>query len=304
MYYKPSILSEDIAIKQIYTIHYFEYYKDYRFSGESHNFWEILYVDKGEVLVTSGSKHINLQSGQLIFHKPGEFHTISANGVIAPNTIVISFDCLSPSMKYFENKILYASDHEKSCIARIIAEAKGVYETDLNDPLYKKLDLKKEPQFGGRQLIKIYLQMMLIELIRKGRFAEVYQPFTTIEHKSSQQNTYISVLNYIDNNLTEPLTISKISKNIMISRSSLENLFKKNSGMSIVQYFRNKRIERAKLLIRQGNLNFTQISELLCFNSLHYFSRTFKQITDMSPTEYAISTKAMIDHSTEAPNKN
>ena len=303
MYYRPSPLNEDITIKQIYTIHYFEYYKDYHFSGEVHDFWEILYVDKGEVLVTGGDRRLNLQSGQLIFHKPGEFHSVSANGTIAPNTIVISFDCSSPAMSYFENKLLYADDKEKDMIARIVAEARAVYKNDLNDPLYRQLELKKEPPFGGCQLIKLYLELLLIGLIRKGNFAERHQPSITIGHKYSSEKMYKNIVNYIENNLTRPLNVPDICRSNMLSRSSLERIFRKYSGMSVIQYCRKEKIERAKLLIRQGTLNFTQISDLLCFNSLHYFSRAFKQITDMSPTEYAISTKAMIDHSLEAQPK-
>ena len=47
-------LQNSITIKKIYSIHYFEYMNNFSFSGESHNFWEFVCVDKGEVGVSHG----------------------------------------------------------------------------------------------------------------------------------------------------------------------------------------------------------------------------------------------------------
>ena len=54
MTYIRTHLKREIVIDSIITIHYFEYMKDFVFHGESHDFWEMLYVDKGSVQVRSG----------------------------------------------------------------------------------------------------------------------------------------------------------------------------------------------------------------------------------------------------------
>ena len=48
-------------------------------------------------------------------------------------------------------------------------------------------------------------------------------------------------------------------------------------------------------MIRNEQLNFTQISEKLGYTSIHYFSRQFKKLTNMTPSEYASSIKARTD---------
>ena len=101
--------AEELHITQIITIHYFEYTNTYHFHGESHDFWEFLCVDKGEVTVTAGEKKLTLQQGQIIFHEPNEFHNVQANGKIAPNLVVISFSCDSSCMKQFRNRLLSTS---------------------------------------------------------------------------------------------------------------------------------------------------------------------------------------------------
>ena len=97
MGYTPLYLEKPLEIRQIYTVHYFEYSSNYAFAGESHDFWEFLYVDKGSLHVTADQHSYDLSRGQLIFHAPGEFHALSANGVVAPNLVVVSFRCDDPA---------------------------------------------------------------------------------------------------------------------------------------------------------------------------------------------------------------
>ena len=55
-------------------------------------------------------------------------------------------------------------------------------------------------------------------------------------------------------------------------------------------------MDLAKQMIRENHYNFTQIADTLGFSSIHYFSRQFKRITGMTPSEYASSIKALSDH--------
>ena len=54
-------LHDSITLGRIFSIHYFEYMSDFSFEGESHNFWEFVCVDKGEVDVTRGKNHTILK---------------------------------------------------------------------------------------------------------------------------------------------------------------------------------------------------------------------------------------------------
>ena len=78
MTYIPTPLKREIVIDSIITIHYFEYMRDFVFQGESHDFWEFLYVDKGTILVTAGETEYKLNTGDIIFHKPNKISRISS----------------------------------------------------------------------------------------------------------------------------------------------------------------------------------------------------------------------------------
>lgn len=84
MPYVSTRLKKDYEIDEIISIHYFEYMKDFTFQGESHDFWEFLFVDKGTALVQTDTDLYRLQDGDIIFHKPNEFHSIQTIGDYSP----------------------------------------------------------------------------------------------------------------------------------------------------------------------------------------------------------------------------
>jgi len=90
-------LNNLISVSKIITIHYFEFDKNFCTQGEAHNFWEIVYAEKENLLCSADGKQIVWEQGELLFHKPNEFHTLAANGKNAPNVFIISFVCKSES---------------------------------------------------------------------------------------------------------------------------------------------------------------------------------------------------------------
>lgn len=298
MNYKSVKLQDTITIQNIYSIHYFEYMCDFSFPGESHNFWEFLCVDKGEVNVLADKKPHVLKKGEIIFHKPNEFHNVNSNGLIAPNLVVISFSCASPSMSFFEEKVLQISESERLLLAQIIQEAKHVFDGRLDDPYQEELIKAKQPAFAGEQLIRLYLEQLLIQLIRRYTIGIPSQ--NTLLVKSIKQKAdgelFEQIQKYMETHIRETLTIEQICKNNSIGRSQLQKLFRSKSGYGAIEYFSRLKVDLAKQMIRENHYNFTQIADALGFSSIHYFSRQFKQITGMTPSEYASSIKALSDH--------
>lgn len=296
MAFESLTLKEEIHITDIVTIHYFEYMSDFYFPGEAHDFWELLCVDKGEIEVVAGTQVHSLKKGQIIFHKPNEFHGLRANGRTAPNLVVISFCCQSEAMRFFENKILDISEEERNLLARIIAEAHRCIASPIEDPYLEKMERKENPSFGSEQFIKTYLEQMLLLLIRR---ATLKQSSTPPPIKSIKQKNdallYNRVATYLEEHIREQVSIEKICRDNLIGRSQLQKLFREQHQCGVIDYFSRLKIQLAKQLIRENHHNFTQISDFLGYTSIHYFSRQFKKITGMTPSEYASSIKVLAE---------
>lgn len=293
MAYVGTVLRNDICIDEIVSIHYFEYMSDFFFEGESHNFWEFCCVDKGEVEVTADTTSYTLHKRQIIFHKPNEFHMLKANGQIAPNLVVMAFYCTSPAMDFFCNKILTLTDSEQNLLAQIITEAKKCFSSPLDDPYLQQLKRKEPSPFASEQLIRLFLEQFLLLICRRCQnTASALSPVKSGK-KTNDSQTYQKILSYLEKRLYEHITIEDICRENLIGRSQLQKLFREHSNSGVINYFSKMKIEEAKQLIRERRLNFSQIAEKLGYTSVHYFSRQFKKITGMSPSEYASSIKAL-----------
>ena len=289
--YKGTLLTDTISIHEVFTIHYFEYMSDFSFAGESHNFWEFVFVDKGEIDIYMESIHARLKKGEVAFHKPNEFHRLQATGSSAPNLVVISFECNDAVMQFFEGKILSLDETEKILLGEIVKEAKSLFNCRLDDPYLTEMTKYKQPPFGAEQFIRIHLEHFLLHLLRRRQDS----PSSTPKVIASKGNSEVfnRVLAYMEKNLCLQLTIEQICRDNMIGRSQLQKIFQQKTGLGVIEYFSNMKIDAAKQMMRTDLMNFTQISEKLGYSSIHYFSRQFKKITGMTPSEYVSSIKAL-----------
>jgi AraC-like DNA-binding protein len=291
MAYESIGLETDLRIEEIFSIHYFEYRSDFYFAGERHDFWEFQCVDKGEVEICTDDGPHKLTAGQVIFHRPNEFHTLSASGNSAPNLVVVSFSCHSPCMQFFEKRILTLSETERSLMGMLIAEARQCIASPLDDPYLEKMEKRKDSMFGSQQMIRLHLEEFLISLIRRYTIPQLslQTEYTGIKPHSP---VYNKIIFYLEKHIRQYVTIEQICHDNLIGRSQLQKMFRTEHNCGVIEYFSKMKIETAKQLIRENQMNFTQISDFLGYSSIHYFSRQFKKITRMTPSEYASSIKA------------
>ena len=167
MDYKKTVLKRDFTISDVISIHYFEYAVDFTFSGEIHDFWEFVYADKKELVITSDSNEIKLPQGCLYLHKPMEFHNVRGDGVNAPNSVIVGFSSACPALYDIAGRVLTCTDSEKALMAGVIEEAREAFSTPLGDPYTKELIRKKDSLFGSEDLIAARLEAIFISLIRR-----------------------------------------------------------------------------------------------------------------------------------------
>lgn len=287
-------------IKKIFSVHYFEYLNDFVFDGEKHNFWEFICVDNGNVDIKAGDKKIHLKKGELAFHEPGEFHAVSATGDSAPNIIVVSFSCNDKAMNFFKKKLFKIDEKERNLLSDIIIEAKQLFSCRLDDPYLQNMPIKNESLFASTQMLSLYIAQFLIHIYRRYQNPRFIKEISTdpvhINFKSYRDKVlFLRVIEYMKSHISEKLTISMICKENLVGKSQLQQLFKYYLDIGIIDYFNHLKINTAKTMIRNRRLNFTEISEKLGYNSIHYFSRQFKEISGMTASEYLSSIKALAE---------
>ncbi|MBO5051831.1 MAG: helix-turn-helix domain-containing protein [Clostridia bacterium] len=288
MGYEGTELMRDIAVDKLYTVHYFEYSKSYAYPGEAHDFWECVYVDRGEIIATAGEREIRLCRGEILFHEPNEWHTLRANGIVAPNLVVLSFSSPSPAMAAFRGLHAKLGQRSRELISGILRESEAVFSTPLGNPGIMKMEKRETSPLGAEQLIRAYLEELLILLLRSEPAAQS----STLRHRI-EGDLFLQLADHMQKNLAAPLTLSDLAHYAGVSESTVKAAFRARAGMGAMAYLIRLRIDAAKVYIREGNYSLTQIAELLGYDSIHYFSRQFRSVTGMAPSEYARSVRAI-----------
>lgn len=277
-------------VDKIITIFYMELSKNFYYEGERHDFWEMVYIDKGEMICTADEKRFVLKSGEMTFHKPNEFHNLSGDSNIAPNVSILTFECKSRAMKHFEGKIFQLSSEEKSLLSTLFSEGLSCYKLeDERNPLLQNLKVITPSPFGSSQMTKNLLEIFLIKLCRN----------TDVVTKEMRQSYVIDgvdvpynvkeILDYLKEHIYGKVTIGELAKHLDKSESMVKQLFSQYRDGGIIKHYNALKIKEARKLIREGNYNMTQISDMLHFDTPQYFSKCFKAVTNMTPSEYKAS---------------
>ena len=292
-------LKQPVIIEKIITVHYFEYTKNFAFTGEAHDFWEIVFADKGDLYITAGSSELLLRQGQMYLHRPMEFHNIRCDGKTASNSVIVTFSCAAPELFAVAGTVIRCGDDTRDILAAIIAEAKKAFSNPVGDPYTPCLVRRGGVPFGSEQLIKLYLELLLIHLIRG---SEKTGKITNLPKARGDDTRVNEICAYLERNCEKDLSFRDICMKFSLSASVVKKLFSEKLGCGAMEFFANCKIERAKQLLREESRNITEIAEALSYSSVYYFSRAFKKSTGMTPTEYAASVKAMYEeHSVPIP---
>ena len=281
----PTKLGAELEITHIVTLHDFKYTPDFLFTGESHDFWELAFIRSGSVGVMAGSNGYVLKSGEAIFHSPNEYHNIWANRDAA-EVVIISFMSDSPSMRFFEKRMLALSRDEISIIDKLLALGEETFSEPPNILYQKKLNIRPDAKRGNLQLLKLCLEELLIRMMQSSEIIDRQERKSGEAGSKNDRLITEAIIKTLTEKIYGTTTLDEVCSGVLFSKSHLKALFKKNTGYSIMDYYTHLKVERAKILIKEGELSISDIAELLGYASIHYFSRVFKSKTGMSPTEY------------------
>lgn len=120
---------------------------------------------------------------------------------------------------------------------------------------------------------------------------QVFRLFQAIHHldekkSADERDTAREISDYLISHLQENVTVAKIANDLCISESSVNHIFVKRYGYSVMQFYIKKKISYAKSLLRKTNDSIKNISEYLAFNDEKYFSKCFKTHTGETPSHY------------------
>ena len=289
MEFKLKKFKNAISVNRIANIHYFEFTNDFHTHADQHAFRELVFVDSGAITLSSDDYNGVLEKNQLIIHRPNCLHSYCEYNE-ASSVIIIGFECKDDVLDEFSYTPFTLNSVQKSILTQIIKDGRSVFLPPYDIPYLKDMKKRKSFPFGADQLIKLNLERLLIELVRG------YEAQPTADNESHSDIHMADIARYLDENYREKITLNELCFLFNSNKTTICNKFKLAYGESVISYINRRRITTAKKLLREGNVNMTQIASMVGFESIHYFSKTFKKFENKSPTEYINTIKARLEN--------
>ena len=130
-------------------------------------------------------------------------------------------------------------------------------------------------------LCQAYMDIIVVQLARNASVS-----VAPIHSKLPANRQCATVKRYIDHHYKENITLDQLAEKVSINKYYMAHAFKREYGISPVNYMIDCRIREGKRLLAETDLAPSQIASILGFSSSSYFSQTFRNVEGTTPTEY------------------
>ena len=236
--------------------------RDFYFPGESHDFWELVYVCRGKVAATADERVYHLSDGMLLFHKPMEFHRIWSEGDTTPHLMILSFCASGPDMQRLENScfILAPAQRKKfENLAAAFVQARALFDAG---------DVRQYPR--AVSLTAVLLEGFLLRLTEEEELRQ--------QEAMGEDAQYTKIVNVMKENCHKSLSLQELAQLCELSVSNMKRIFGRFSDVGVAKYFMSLRIRRAKELL-DSDIPASRVAEMLDFSEINYFYTVFKRET-------------------------
>ena len=260
-----------LRVDSIYTFWYQEKEQGFLFPGESHPTAELTYVDQGSVHSVADGQDLLLKQGDLVIYGPDQWHMQYSDIGVAPRFVTISFSVSGVELAPLLNRKFTAPQSVVNVLQSMLREQERMddYSNDI---------------------ILSQLNWMLLLLLRETA-APTGGKLQTANAVHSENEIIRQAQQFISTHIREKLSVPLVARQVDVSPSYLTALFHKNLQISPGEYIRRIKLQESKQMIRENNLNFTEIAAELQYSTVHHFSRQFKEKFGITPTEYAKSVR-------------
>ncbi|MDD2498854.1 MAG: AraC family transcriptional regulator [Desulfitobacteriaceae bacterium] len=250
------------------------------FTSHWHEHFQFIYCTKGEAQIYCSCNPINLSAQEAIFINANEMHygesingDISYYVVMVHQSFVLSNGIDSCQTKYISplllNQILFAN--------------KISNDAELTNYIKMIIQEYNEQKTGYELAVKAYLYQAIVLMLRN----HAVRSFTPRELDLQMENMkrFQSVFTYIEDEYSKHIDINELARIGNVSTGHFCRIFKKLTGKSAIDYINQLRVEKAAMLLKQGQ-SINETAFATGFNNTNYFSRVFKKYKNVAPKEF------------------
>ncbi|CAM3193622.1 helix-turn-helix domain-containing protein [Sporolactobacillus spathodeae] len=248
------------------------------FKENWHEEMQFYYICKGSALLRCESVAVELAAGDIGIINSNELHSLINTGRKLSCYIIRLDTALLLNQT--------SSDYYSSLLARQLIAFKHLARHDqrLVQILRTILTEDEKRQSGFELAIQAAVLHLLAELVRH-YLARIYTP-ERLETRLNSMHQLKRVITSIDAHYQEPLSVSELARQALMSESHFCRTFKKIYGQTLVHYINTLRLEKAEELLRDPATTITEVALSVGFSDANYFSRLFKREKGIAPQKF------------------
>ena len=249
--------------------------------------WELVYLQGGEAeLATERCAH-TLRTGQLFVHRPGGPYLLVARCETGARVFTLAFSSNSPALRLLRGQCFTLSPAQRYQMTYLIAECARVFAPLPGMDSQSELTPRKNAPRGSQQRLGLTLTQILLALLTKPAPRTDALPAA----EDGFAPLYRRTRELMNASLDGSLRFTQVCRAIGLSATVFKERFQHHTGLTVMDYYRRLRIEEARRRLRDGDRNIAQVADELGYSSAAAFSRQFRQVMRITPSEYLRSVR-------------
>ena len=226
-------MKEIMKIPGIYTFGYKEKDVNFLFPGETHDFYEFIYMDKGYCYLLIEDAGFKINSGEMFIFGRNQNHILWSDGKAAPSFLTVSFDLEFEDTVFFEFRRFLVDAEIKEIISKMMKERLNAFEGGTHDNIMQR---KENAMTGAEQLIHAYLVEILLKLYRGRPFLGMGESQSSIVRQKTDHLILGKTMQYINTHIFEDIYLEKVAQSIPVSSPYLNKIFRRSMHTSVIEY--------------------------------------------------------------------
>lgn len=233
---------------------------------------ELVFVTGGKGSFVVEAKSHPLKAGMLFYISPDVPHSIEIDMEDPLCFLSVHFSCAHVSFDESGWAVLHGVEILPINSAQ---ELKDYYHVE---DIFKKLVDSWKAKLPGYEFIaKTLLQQL---------FIAVYQNAQKQNQNYSTSLKVEKMIEFMHENIQNKVTLAQLSDMVQLSPTYLSRAFKGITGYSIIEFFNKIKMDKAKEMLLEGDKKIKEVAQALGFTDEFYFSRIFKRVEGISPSEF------------------
>ena len=280
------IMNERLPISESNPIRarYYDY-DHFTYPWHFHSQYEIIYVKESHGACFVGDCIEKYSAGDVILCGPNLPHYLRSDDIYLSGESALRVK--GTIIQFEQNFMQYALNYYPQFL-----QIRTLLEESKRGILFPKKNLagicsqiSDFPELKGFRQISVLLELLqaMADISQRKSLASpcYYEQFPTMGNKRSDK-----IISFINSNYTRTLKLDEVAEMANMNATAFCRFFKETTGKTFLQYVQDMRVGYACKLLTIGDMDISQIAVECGFDSISHFNRTFKQLMNMTPTQY------------------